>query len=64
MEIDGVLSVQEPHFWTLCTNSYVGTLKVEINSRVDPRYVLSQAHNIFNQIGVKSLYVQFDYVTM
>jgi len=60
-QLDGVLSVQEPHFWTLCSNTFVGSIKIEIERNSDPRYISAQAHFIFSNIGVKQCYVQLDY---
>lgn len=56
--------MQEPHFWTLCSEVYVGTIKLEVANDVDSKYVLSQTHNIFTQAGVRQLYVQLDHTPM
>lgn len=60
-ELDGVYSVHEPHFWTLCSDVYVGTLKLEVAPDADGKYIVSQTHNIFTQAGVRQLFVQLDY---
>nr|CAG4650305.1 EOG090X09D3 [Sida crystallina] len=60
-QLDGVLSVQEPHFWTLCSNVYVGALKLELTPRADARYVTQNAQAIFQNIGVNQLHVHLDY---
>ncbi|CAH2094280.1 unnamed protein product [Euphydryas editha] len=57
----GVHAVQEPHFWTLCSDVYVGALKLEVAREVDPRYITDQAGRIFREAGVKHLTVQLDY---
>lgn len=62
--LDGVYSVQEPHFWTLCSEVYIGTIKLEVANKADARYILSQTHNIFTQAGVRQLYVQIDHAMM
>ncbi|XP_014662054.1 PREDICTED: zinc transporter 7-like [Priapulus caudatus] len=62
--LEGVYSVQEPHFWTLCSDIYVGTVKLEVANNADMQYILSSTHNIFAQIGVRQLYVQIDQVAM
>lgn len=49
-QIDGVLSVQDPHFWTLCSDVYVGTVKIEVEPKADARYILSATHGIFAQV--------------
>lgn len=58
----GVYSVQEPHFWTLCSNVYIGALKLEVSKNVDPKYVVTHTRMIFEAIGVKQITVQLDYV--
>ncbi|XP_048832748.1 zinc transporter 7 [Brienomyrus brachyistius] len=62
--LQGVYNLQEPHFWTLCTDVYVGTLKLLVAPDADSRWILSQTHNIFTQAGVRQLYVQIDVAAM
>ncbi|XP_059058243.1 zinc transporter 7 [Achroia grisella] len=57
----GVHAIQEPHFWTLCSDVHVGAIKLEVAREVDPRYVTEQATRIFREAGVKYLTVQLDY---
>jgi len=63
-QLEGVLSVQEPHFWTLCSNVYIGALKLEVTPHADPKYVVSHTHMIFTAVGVRKLHVQLDYAPM
>ncbi|XP_017144288.1 zinc transporter 7 isoform X1 [Drosophila miranda] len=58
----GVYAVQEPHFWTLCSDVYVGALKLEVSKNVDPKYVVTHTRMIFESVGVKQIYIQLDYV--
>ncbi|KAH8313896.1 hypothetical protein KR067_013598 [Drosophila pandora] len=58
----GVYAVQEPHFWTLCSDVYVGALKLEVSKNVDPKYVVTHTRMIFEAVGVKQIYIQLDYV--
>lgn len=60
----GVYSVQEPHFWTLCSDVYVGAIKLEVSKNVDPKYVVTQTRSIFEEVGVRQIYVQLDYAAM
>lgn len=60
----GVYSVQEPHFWTLCSDVYVGAIKLEVSKNVDPRYVVQHTRMIFEAIGVRQIYIQLDYAAM
>lgn len=64
VSLPGVYSVQEPHFWTLCSEVYVGALKLEVSKNVDPKYVVSHTQMIFASVGVRQLYVQLDYTPM
>lgn len=64
MQLTGVYSIQEPHFWTLSSNVFVGALKLEVSKAADLKYVVSHTHMIFNSVGVRNLYVQLDYTSM
>ena len=61
MQLEGVYRIHEPHFWTLCSDVYVGTIKLQIAQNANPSYIQSQAHNIYSQAGVRQLYVQIDF---
>lgn len=58
----GVYSVQEPHFWTLCSDVHIGALKLEVSKNVDPKYVTTHTRMIFEAIGIKQITIQLDYV--
>jgi len=60
-QIEGVQGVQETHFWTLSSNVYVGSLKLEVSRSADPKYVISHTQMIFRNVGVEHLVVQLDY---
>lgn len=64
VSLAGVYSVQEPHFWTLCSDFYVGGIKLEVSKNVDPKYVVSHTQMIFASAGVRQVYVQLDYTPM
>ncbi|XP_012234023.1 zinc transporter 7 [Linepithema humile] len=63
-QMPGVYSVQEPHFWTLCSDVYVGCLKLEVAREVDPKSVVMATQKIFQAAGVRQLTVQLDYAPM
>ena len=52
-QLQGVCNLQEPHFWTLCTDVYIGTLKLLVAPDADSRWILSQTHNIFTQVRAR-----------
>ncbi len=51
-QLEGVYSLHEPHFWTLCSDVYVGAVKVEVAPNADTKYILSQTHNIFTAVSI------------
>jgi Co/Zn/Cd efflux system component len=61
LSLEGVQGVQETHFWTLCSNYYVGGIKLEVSANADQKYIVSHAQMIFRGIGVTQLFVQLDY---
>jgi zinc transporter 5/7 len=50
-QLEGVYSIQEPHFWTLCSEVYIGALKLEVAPNADSKYLQTQAHNIFTAVS-------------
>lgn len=58
--IDGVLSVHDAHFWTLYSDNYVGSLKLEVKQAANHRHVLTNAKYILTQIGIERLHIQID----
>lgn len=61
LQLEGVQGVQETHFWTLCSNYYVGGVKLEVTANADQKYIVSHTQMIFRSIGVNQLFVQLDY---
>jgi len=59
--LQGVVGVQETNFWTLCTNQYVGGVKLEVRHDADPKYVTTYAQLMFREAGVNQVYIQLDY---
>ncbi|XP_041063671.1 zinc transporter 7 isoform X2 [Carcharodon carcharias] len=62
--LQGVYSIIDPHFWTLCSEVYIGTVKLLVAPDADARWILSQTHSIFTQVGVRQLYVQIDFAAL
>lgn len=61
--IPGVLAVQSPHFWTLCSGKFTGGLKIEVSFNCDPRYILLTTKSMLAQLGIEDAYIQIDYPT-
>ena len=60
-QIHGVRRICGTRFWTLCRDSYVGNVKLEVTHNVDPDYVISHTQGIFRDIGIRDILVQLDY---
>lgn len=60
-QMDDVFSIQDPHFWALSSNVWVGTLRLLVAPTADTHRILSQTHHIFMELGVKQLYVQIEH---
>lgn len=58
MQLEGVYRISEPHFWTLCSDVFVGTIKIQIAPNANPRYIQSQVHSIFAQVSGLMLFYQ------
>lgn len=52
-QIPGVLSVQSPHFWTLCSEKFVGGIKIEVSFNCDPRYVSMTARSLLSRVSLR-----------
>ncbi|XP_065184223.1 zinc transporter 7-like [Sycon ciliatum] len=60
-QIEGVVGVKDPHFWTLCSNVYIGSMRLILVPNVDDVFrVTEQARAIFTQVGVRQLIIQVD----
>lgn len=62
MGLAGVHSVQEPHFWTLCSDFHVGSIKLEVSEKADAKYITAHTRMMFESIGIKQMTIQLDYV--
>ncbi len=60
-QLDGVVGVQTPHFWTLCSDKYEGAIRLEIRQNADYRFIMKTAKYLFTQIGVSNVFIQIDY---
>lgn len=60
--IQGVISVYDPHFWTLKSDIYIGNLKIEVDKTADSKYILEMCNNILQQIGIDKSNIQLDQV--
>uniref|UniRef100_A0A8C5RD20 Zinc transporter n=1 Tax=Laticauda laticaudata TaxID=8630 RepID=A0A8C5RD20_LATLA len=56
-QLQGVYNLHDPHFWTLCTDVYIGTLKLFVAPDADAKWILSQTHNIFTQVKCAFVYL-------
>lgn len=59
--LEGVYSIHEAHFWTLCTDKYIGSLRVEVSRSADYFHLQSTIRSIFASIGVKQVYLEIHF---
>ena len=52
-ELEGVLEVNDPHFWVLCSGTYVGTLRLEVLPGTDCKRLLKTTRTLLNQVRGK-----------
>lgn len=57
-EQDEVLQIHDPHFWTLCTGTHVGTLRLELMAQSDASRLVAMARSILNQVGVSQVTIE------
>ena len=50
-ELEGVVQMHDAHFWTLCTGTYYGTLRLDVMAGTDLRRTLPAARNILVQVS-------------
>lgn len=60
--LNGVISIQETHVWTLNSDIYVGCLKLEVSQGADHNFVLANTRSLLTQLGIEQLNIQVDYV--
>eukprot|EP01135_Chromosphaera_perkinsii_P001639 Nk52_evm16s208 gene=Nk52_evmTU16s208 len=59
--LEGVVKVQEPHFWTLCTGKYFGSASILVTPTVDYISIQKQVKSIFHHGGVEKMVVEIIY---
>ena len=50
-ELEGVVQLQDAHFWTLCTGNYHGTLRLDVMAGTDLRRTVAAARSILIQVS-------------
>ena len=53
-----MLQVCDPHFWTLCSGTYVGALRLEVVAQSDTARVVAMARSILKQVGVSQVTIE------
>jgi len=59
--LHGVLNVYETHFWTMNSDTYIGSLKLEVRPQADYKQVMDQSKQLLYSIGVTKVHIQIDY---
>ena len=52
-ELEGVVQLQDAHFWTLCTGNYHGTLRLDVmaTTDLDLKRTVAAARSILIQVS-------------
>lgn len=59
-QIPGVITLQDLHFWTLCSESYVGSFRLILNQAANEADIVRFIQNLFNEIRVNNLSIQIE----
>ncbi|XP_064387134.1 zinc transporter 7-like isoform X2 [Halichondria panicea] len=57
-EQEGVVQVHSPHFWTLCSGEYMGSLRLEIVSNTDSAKLVANSRGIFKGAGLTDVVIE------
>ena len=57
-EQDEVLQIHDPHFWTLCSGTYIGALRLEVINQSDASRLVAMAKSILSQVGVSKVTIE------
>lgn len=57
-EMEGVLQVHDPHFWTLCSGSYMGSLRLEVLPNTDTARIVAGVRSILKQVGITQVTIE------
>lgn len=57
-EQDEVLQIHDPHFWTLCSGTYIGALRLEVINQSDSSRLVAMARSILSQVGVSKVTIE------
>jgi len=49
-DLEGVVSVHDQHFWTLCSNMHYGSVVIETVEDANSQKILGAARTIFTQV--------------
>ncbi len=57
-EQEGVVQVHSPHFWTLCSGEYMGSLRLEIVSNADSARLVATSKGILKGAGLTDIVIE------
>lgn len=61
-DLEGVLKIRDQHFWTLCSGSYMGSLRLDVVSGTDTGRLLDTTRRIFVEAGLTDVLVEINSV--
>ena len=57
-ELEGVVEVRDAHFWTLCTGTYLGSMRLDIQQGSDPTHLVAVTRSILKQTGLTDVIIE------
>ena len=61
-ELDGVLQIQDPHCWTLCSGTYIGSLRLDVLPGNDAVRLVAMAKSILKQAGISQVTIEVNFI--
>ncbi len=58
---EGVLQIHDTHFWTLCSGSFMGSLRLEVVPNSDSIRLVGGTRSILKQIGITQVTIEITF---
>lgn len=52
------MEVRDAHFWTLCTGTYLGSMRLDIQEGSDSAHMVAMARSILKQAGITDVIIE------
>ena len=52
------MEVRDAHFWTLCTGTYLGSMRLDIQAGSDATHLVAMARSVLKQAGLTDVIIE------